>query len=182
MFTAENLKTVNDQIKAIPVRGKNYAQVTERVKAFRSMCPDGKIISEIVNLDTGSDGLQVVTMKTIICDETGKEIASGFAQEKEGSSNINKTSFIENCETSAIGRALGFAGIGIECSMASAEEVVNAIMNQEKISKKEQKILENLCAKKGKKVSEMFNIDLETITAEQYVKASKVLSAMPDAE
>ncbi|MCQ2771082.1 MAG: hypothetical protein MJ236_04705, partial [Clostridia bacterium] len=53
-------------------------------------------------------------------------------QEKESSSFINKTSFIENCETSAVGRALGFAGIGSKTSIASAEEVRNAINNQPK--------------------------------------------------
>ena len=99
--------------------------VTERIKGFRNICPDGSITTEIISLVDG-----VVTMKATITDETGKVIATGLAQEKETSSFINKTSFIENCETSAVGRALGFAGIGVDGSMASAEEVANAIMNQ----------------------------------------------------
>ena len=52
------------------------------------------------------------------------------AYEKENSTFINKTSYIENCETSALGRALGIAGFGIDTSVASAEEVQNAINNQ----------------------------------------------------
>ena len=55
---------------------------------------------------------------------------NGYAQEKESSSFINKTSFIENCETSAVGRALGMCGFGIDTSIASYEEVQNAINNQ----------------------------------------------------
>ena len=62
----------------------------------------------------------------------GKIVATGHAQEKEGSTFINKTSYIENAETSAIGRALGLLGIGIDTSIASAEEVSTAIANQTK--------------------------------------------------
>jgi uncharacterized protein (DUF3820 family) len=58
-------------------------------------------------------------------------LGTGYAYEKENSTFINKTSYIENCETSAVGRALGMAGFGIDTSVASAEEVQNAINNQE---------------------------------------------------
>ena len=57
-------------------------------------------------------------------------MSTGIAYEVEGSSFINKTSFIENCETSAIGRALGNLGIGIDTSVASYEEVANAVKQQ----------------------------------------------------
>lgn len=125
MFTAEELKKANELIKTIPVKGKEYAQVPERIKAFRTICPGGKITTDILNLEDG-----VVTMKTTIQDEEGRILATGHAQEKESSSFINKTSFIENCETSAVGRALGMCGIGVDNSVASAEEVQNAINNQ----------------------------------------------------
>lgn len=59
-----------------------------------------------------------------------KPVAQGTALEKESSSFINKTSYAENCETSAFGRALGNLGIGIDTSVASYEEVANAIENQ----------------------------------------------------
>ena len=62
-------------------------------------------------------------------------LGSGIAYEKEGSTFINKTSYIENCETSAVGRALGMAGIGINTSVASAEEVQNAIVQQDSAKK-----------------------------------------------
>ena len=134
MFTKEALGEVNKSLSTVGISKKDktgkvkttqYAMVTERIKGFRNICPDGSITTEIISLVDG-----VVTMKATIADETGKVIATGLAQEKETSSFINKTSFIENCETSAVGRALGFAGIGVDGSMASAEEVANAIMNQ----------------------------------------------------
>ena len=134
MFTKEALKEANKSLSTVGISKKDktgnvkttqYAMVTERIKGFRNICPDGSITTEIISLVDG-----VVTMKATITDESGKVIATGLAQEKETSSFINKTSFIENCETSAVGRALGFAGIGVDGSMASAEEVANAIMNQ----------------------------------------------------
>lgn len=126
-ITYEQLKAVNDNIKKVPIKGKDYAQVNDRIKAFRQLCPNGCIETEIVSLENG-----VVTMKATVTDEEGHVLGTGLAQEKESSSFINKTSFIENCETSAVGRALGFAGIGVDGSMASAEEVANAIINQDK--------------------------------------------------
>ena len=67
-------------------------------------------------------------------DENGnvRNLGHGTAYEKENSSFINKTSYIENCETSAVGRALGMAGFGIDVSVASYEEVATAIANQDK--------------------------------------------------
>ena len=129
MFTKESISEANKALSTIGIEKKGkttqYAMVNERVKAFRSICPAGRISTSIVSIENG-----VVTMVAEVADEAGNVIATGFAQEKESSSFINKTSFIENCETSAVGRALGFAGIGIDGSMASAEEVANAIMNQ----------------------------------------------------
>lgn len=126
-MTFEDLSKVNEKLKAIDVKGKGYVQVNERVKGFRELCPGGRIETEIVSLEDG-----VVTMKAYVTDDNGRLLATGYAQEKETSSYINKTSFIENCETSAVGRALGWCGIGVDGSMASAEEVANAIINQNK--------------------------------------------------
>lgn len=122
---AEQITAANGAIKSIPVKNKNYVMVNERVKAFRAIAPEWSISTEILSLDGG-----VVTMKATITDIDGRVIATGHAQEKETSSYINKTSFIENCETSAVGRAIGFFGIGIDDSMGSADEVAAAIMNK----------------------------------------------------
>ena len=127
MITAETIKSVNERVKKIEIKGKNYTCVAARISAFRELCPVGTISTEILSLADG-----VVTMKTTITDENGKILATGMAQEKETSGNINKTSYIENCETSAVGRALGMLGIGSDEQMASAEEMANAINNQNK--------------------------------------------------
>lgn len=121
MATYEELVKANALIKTIDVKGKEYADVAQRVKAFRSLYPNGSISTEILSLEDG-----VCVMKATCADEAGNILGTGLAYEKEGSSYINKTSYIENCETSAVGRALGFAGIGIDTSIASAEEVLNA--------------------------------------------------------
>lgn len=124
-MTYEDIKKANQQLDTIPVKGKDYVQVNERVKAFRSVCPGGVIETEMVYYEGGR-----VMFKATVKDQDDRILATGYAEEKEGSTMINKTSFIENCETSAVGRALGFAGIGIDGSMASAEEVATAIINQ----------------------------------------------------
>jgi len=72
-----------------------------------------------------------VVMCTSILDASGNIVATGHAHEVKGSSSINKTSHIENCETSAVGRALAMLGIGIDTSIASANEVQDAIAQQE---------------------------------------------------
>lgn len=136
-ITWEKLVKVNKAIKPVDIKGKDYAQVNDRIKAFRELCPNGTITTDIIELANG-----VVTMKATVYDEEGKILGTGLAQEKESSSFINKTSYIENCETSAVGRALGFAGIGVDGSMCSAEELVNAITNQNKEPEKKQKTSE----------------------------------------
>ena len=105
-------------------QGKDYITVNERVKEFRKLHPQGQILTQIM---ANADG-QVMFQAKIIVD--GVLVANGHAYEKEGSSFINKTSYIENCETSAIGRALGMYGIGIDTSLASADEVANAVTQQ----------------------------------------------------
>lgn len=133
-MTFEELQKVNEKLKSLDVKGKGYVQVSERVKGFRQLCPNGRIETEIVDFNGG-----VVTMKAYVYDSQGCLLATGYAQEKESSSYINKTSFIENCETSAVGRALGWCGIGVDGSMASAEELANAITNQKKMKEEDAK-------------------------------------------
>lgn len=121
-----DLAIANEQIKTTDIKGKDYAEVNQRIKAFRMVYPQGSIPTEIVSIENG-----VVIMKASVYTDDGLLLATGTAYEKEDSTFINKTSYIENCETSAIGRALGIAGFGIDVSVASAEEVQNAIQNQQ---------------------------------------------------
>lgn len=115
------------------IKGKEYMLVNDRVKLFRQAYPIGDIKTEIVSLENG-----IVVIRADIFDQEGKHLATGTAYEKENSTFINKTSYIENCETSAVGRALGFLGIGIDTSIASAEEVLNAEVQQDSIKSEEE--------------------------------------------
>ena len=58
------------------------------------------------------------------------KLSDGYAEEKRGATFINKTSCIENCQTSAGGRALAGLGLMGDSSIASAEELATAIINQ----------------------------------------------------
>lgn len=125
-MTYEELKNANKTIRTMDIKGKQYAEVSQRIKVFRMICPNGTIQTELVKLEN-----EICVIKAIIKDEQEKLLATGYAYETEGSSFINKTSYIENCETSAVGRALGMLGIGIDTSVASFEEVANAIHQEE---------------------------------------------------
>ena len=118
------VKTVTPKLKTVNIKGKEYVEVNQRIMAFRDMYPNGSIMSEIVSHQDG-----VVVMKAIIVID-GQIRATGHAYEKEGSTFINKTSYIENCETSCWGRALACLGLGLDTSVASVEEVANAIKQQ----------------------------------------------------
>lgn len=115
-------------MKTINIKGKEYIPVNERLLHFRSS--DGykmwQIHEEVVSVND-NEGIFKVT----ICDNNGVVIASAHSQEYRDSSYINKTSFLENGFTSALGRALGYLGIGIDVSIASANEVGNAVSNQD---------------------------------------------------
>lgn len=128
-MTYEELNTVNQSINSTDIKGKAYVEVNERVKGFRRLFPNGSISTQLISIDK-FDNSKVCVFLATVADENGKTLATGTAYEKENSTYINKTSYIENCETSAVGRALGFLGIGIDASIASSEEVLNAIANQ----------------------------------------------------
>lgn len=128
-MTYEELKKANATIKTTEISGKAYSEVNQRIKAFRMLYPEGFINTHLVSNENG-----VCVMLATVGKYEGERmivLATGTAYEKEGSTFINKTSYIENCETSAVGRALGMLGIGIDTSVASAEEVKNAIANQQ---------------------------------------------------
>lgn len=114
-------------MKSVNIKGKEYITVNERLIFFRSQ-PQYKgwrISEEVVSLDD-KEGLFKVT----IINPEGFEMAVAHAQEYRDSSYINKTSFVENGFTSALGRSLGYLGIGIDTSIASADEVETAVKNQ----------------------------------------------------
>ena len=107
-----------------------YEPVVSRVARFRFLFPDYSMTTELIDLCEHR-----VIMKTIICNFDGQELASGFAGEEFSSSFINKTSAIENCETSSWGRALANLGVNASGNIASADEINNAKLNQDTTKK-----------------------------------------------
>ena len=126
---------MKDKLKTVDIKGKDYVLVNERVRAFRENYDGYGIATDMLSNDAGT-----VIFKAIITDPAGRTVSTGYAYEKENSSYINKTSYIENCETSAVGRALGFFGIGCDTSIASYEETANAIAQQEEAEEDEKAV------------------------------------------
>jgi hypothetical protein len=120
----------NYKFKTTNIRGKQYVEVNERIKFFRQevQYKNWTIATDFPVLDADN-----CVCKCTIANEQGRVVAVGHAHEERGSSNINKTSYVENCETSAVGRALAMLGIGIDTSIASANEVEEAIAKQQEM-------------------------------------------------
>lgn len=98
-ITFDKIQKASEQIKTKDIQGKDYAEVNQRIKAFRMVFPDGFIRTELVSLDGGVAIFRAYVGYYEGEKETVKEIilGTGTAYEKEGSSFINKTSYIENC-------------------------------------------------------------------------------------
>lgn len=189
MISYEDIKNANETILTTDIKGKKYAEVPQRVKAFRMVYPTGSIETFQTYLD-GEIGSRVVGFTTnIYAFIEGERIllASGNAEEKEASTFINKTSFIENCETSSVGRALGFCGFGIDTSISSAEEVQNAMSNQteeydpdlddgEPVTENQLKVLSNLNEKVIENIVNHFG--LESINDISKAQAKFTISKM----
>lgn len=179
----EELQNANQAISTTNIKGKEYAEVNQRIKAFRMVFPDGCIRTELIS---NEDGVCVFKAEVYTSTENGVNtlLGTGHAYEKESSSFINKTSYIENCETSAVGRALGMCGFGIDTSICSADELNNALVNQEAskpITKGQVKTIMALAEKKESDPSDIcdyFKVNtLEELTAEEYAKCIRMLEA-----
>ena len=121
------------------VTRKDYAMVPERVTAFRKVFTTGFITTDIVS----HDGNTVLMKCTAGYYDNGVPIilATGYAQETKGLGLVNGTSYIENCETSAVGRALGMLGFGLNGGgICSAEELANAITAQNQMKESDKHI------------------------------------------
>ena len=124
------ISKVNSEISMITLNKKNYAMVPERINAFRKIFPDGFINTEIISHD-GTTVLMKAKAGYYNVEGNPIILGTGYAQETRGKGLVNGTSYIENCETSAVGRALGMIGLGINGGgICSAEELVNAITAQ----------------------------------------------------
>ena len=99
----------------------DYASVDERLPLFWKDCPRGRIVTELVV----DDGTRIVMKASLfVTYEDYHPTTTGFAEEVRGSSMVNKTSALENCETSAVGRALANYQYQGGKKRASLEEMV----------------------------------------------------------
>lgn len=108
--------------KSISIKGKEYVQVKDRVLYFVETYKSGSITTEIL------ENSERVTVKATVDTGTGQKF-TGHSQASwdDKTSLVNKTSALENAETSAVGRALAFMGIGVIESIASSDEVNKAL-------------------------------------------------------
>lgn len=115
-------------LKTVSIKGKQYVTVQERLKYFRETFAGYSLESELIAVNE-----KTALIRAVIRNDKGIIVATGTAFERSDnpSSLVNKTSHVENAETSAWGRALGNFGIGIDSSVASADEVALAVFNQE---------------------------------------------------
>ncbi len=166
------------KLRTISIKGKEYVTVNERLKYFREKYPNYGLLSEIIHMDA-----YTVMVKATIYDDNGRPLASGLASEDKMSSIINETSYVENCDTSAWGRALANFGIGIDVNVASADELNNALERQEalktKIDKTKISSLKIAAESKGLSVDMVLSrYDLkvvEDMTMEQWASAMRSL-------
>ncbi len=136
----------NAKIKTTNIKGKQYAEVHERIKHFRGEPNYASLGINTEVLEWDKDKEEIVIRASIYdtSSDKGRILASGIAHERrdDKQSFVNKTSYVENAETSAIGRALACMGIGIEDAYASAFEVANAIAQQDGKKKDHLKVVE----------------------------------------
>ena len=113
---------------SIKIHGKDYVLVNERVQEFHKLYPNGSIRTDLVEF---SDERFII--KAEVCPDVNDRmrIFTGYACELVSSSRINKLNALECGESSAVGRAMAFLGIGIDGSIASADEVQNAVHQEE---------------------------------------------------
>lgn len=170
----EALEDANRNLPTMDIRGKKYVMVKDRVKAFRKSFPDYSLTTEIVH----RDDVEII-FKASVLDPDGRVQATGHAKEEANGSNILRTSHVEVAETSAIGRALGAFGIGIDDNFGSAEEIANAQMQQAFITQREFKNLTDLCKNHGKDMEWLLATagapSGREITVEGYAKVVKLL-------
>ena len=166
----KDIAKVNAEINMINLGKKDYAMVPERVTAFRKLYPEGFIRTEIVSINE-----QAVLMQAKVGyyreDQSECILATGYAKEEKGKGMVNGTSHIENCETSAVGRALGMIGLGLNGGgICSAEELANAVIGQKQAEEEWKRKKDEIEAQKlaeldkGKKAVKKTQATVETVS------------------
>lgn len=163
------------KFRTINIKGKEYVMVSDKLAYFRNNeeYKGWSIETEFIDLTP-----EHCCVRAVIRNTDGRIVATGHAHETKQSTMINKTSYVENCETSAIGRALTICGIAIEdFSIASAEDVTNALQKQEFIQASEQYY--SLLQKLDPETARQFS-NTDNFTIERYQKGIAYLTNLID--
>lgn len=126
--------------KAIDIKGKQYVLVSDRIIYFNETYPEGSITTKLVSPIQSE---LVVVKATVRPENSSERKFTAYSQAKWGDGFINKSSALENCETSAVGRALAMMGIGVIDSVASVDEINKAgvrTVYEDDLSKAKQKV------------------------------------------
>lgn len=163
----KKMSELSDKDK-VNIKGKMYAEVHTRVQVFReAFGVDGKIISKVHTADES----RVMTESSVhvFVDGTWREIGNDFAEEFRSAGMVNKTSAVENCLTSSIGRALSACGLS-GGNYASFEEVDHAIKEKE----------EAPSTKKYKMINSHNKVAYGTDDLEEYLNKCRDQMSKPD--
>lgn len=112
-------------MKTINIKGKEYVPVVERVKEFHRLYPSGRIATEIISNVDGRIIVKATVTTPWQYENDGwtyDRTFTGFSQAEWGKGMMGDVA-LEIAETSAVGRALGFANIGLVDGIASADEM-----------------------------------------------------------
>lgn len=171
----EEKEKVNKALATLKIHEKEYIEVSERIKGFWKLYQNGRIETKLIDCTD-----EYCLFKAEVYDQDTL-MATGYAREIRTSKGINATSFIENAETSAVGRALGMLGIGLTNGVASADEVKNAEENQlipitqeqlKFIQDNSDKLIEQFKAHNIKYASELKALSME--------EASEIIASLND--
>ena len=139
------------------IQGKEYVTVAERINIVHERSESVDIQTEIL-----INNEKFVLVKAVI--KIDDRMYTGHAHEVVGSSEVNITSAIENAETSAVGRALAFAGIGVNRSIASSDEMEKVNKSKPRATNQQIRKLKDL-------------LDDENVTSEEKVRIEKMLKS-----
>jgi hypothetical protein len=157
----------------------DYVQVNERLELFRKEHPDWGLMSYLLHQDDSR-----VIVRAVVTNDLGREVASGLAEEVRDSSPVNKTSAVENCETSAWGRALANLGYEVKRSIASREEMEKVQRQEEPKAERSQESVtappDPIKARQAKAITAIKNLSKDQRAALRQLMAEANMSQKPE--
>jgi len=125
----------------------DYETVETRLEKWHAQFPDGRLETELVE---ASNTRYIIVCRLFKTEADPKPCSSGIASETISDRGVNATSALENCETSAIGRALANAGFAAKGKRASREEMVKVVDGEPKSFQEKLDSKQNIYGKSGR--------------------------------